>query len=61
MKREAMMNTRTCCNPWETIYASGPQQMPDRREAVVPLLRIMQGARDDDVSPAVRGKFAAPY
>ena len=63
MKREGMMkSTRTYFNPWDSIYEANPQQMLERREAVVKLpLLVMQGALDDNVLPAVQEKFAATY
>src|SRR2546423_328684 len=62
-KRENMMkNNKTFFVPWETIHEANPQEILERREPVtmVPLL-IMQGALDDNVLPAVQGKFAATY
>ena len=62
-QREGMMkSTRTYFNPWDTIYEANPQQMLERREAIVmPPILIMQGALDDNVLPAVQEKFAATY
>jgi acetyl esterase/lipase len=63
LKRDAMMkNHTTFFKPWETIHESNPQEILERREAVVlvPLL-IMQGALDDNMLPAIQEKFAATY
>jgi acetyl esterase len=63
MKREGMIkNNKTYFRPWETIFEGNPQQILDRREAAtLPPLLIMQGELDDNVLPAVQGKFAASY
>src|SRR2546425_2287354 len=54
--------SKTFFQPWETIHEANPQAILERKEKVVlrPLL-IMQGELDDNVLPAVQGKFAATY
>jgi acetyl esterase len=48
--------------PWETIHEANPQEILDRREAIVltPLL-IMQGALDENVRPALQTRFVESY
>ena len=63
MKRENLIKaSRAWFVPWETIHEANPQEMLERKEAVMlrPML-IMQGALDDNVLPAVQEKFAATY
>jgi acetyl esterase len=54
--------SKTYFRPWETIHEANPQEMLERKEAVVlrPLL-IMQGELDDNVLPSEQEKFAATY
>ena len=48
--------------PWENIHEGSPQEILDRKEAVVlkPLL-IMQGELDDNVLPTEQQKFVDTY
>ena len=61
--REAMMqNTRNWFKPWESVFEANPQQILDRGEQVaLPPLLIMQGGLDDNVLPAMQGKFVNAY
>ncbi|CAN5887092.1 hypothetical protein BH11PSE3_BH11PSE3_04490 [soil metagenome] len=53
---------KTFFSPWETIHEGNPQEILERGEkaVLVPFL-IMQGARDDNVLPAMQKKFAEAY
>jgi acetyl esterase len=54
--------SKTYFRPWESIHEANPQEMLERKEAVVlrPLL-IMQGELDDNVLPSEQQKFAETY
>jgi acetyl esterase/lipase len=63
LNRTAMVDYhKVFFQPWDTIFEGNPQQILERREpaTLVPLL-IMQGALDDNVSPALQEKFAETY
>jgi acetyl esterase len=63
MKRENLIKaSKQYFAPWESIHEGNPQQILERREAVMlrPLL-IMQGELDDNVLPVVQEKFARTY
>jgi acetyl esterase len=62
-QREPMIaNNKAFFQPWDAIHEANPMEILERRERVslVPML-IMQGELDDNVLPAVQGRFVEAF
>ena len=61
-RQKMMENTKRYFVPWETIFQANPQKILERGEqASTPPIFILQGALDDNVSPAIQEKFVSTY